>query len=301
MSDIDINNIRRLDGGLLLVFRELMRQRRTTAAARRLGLSQSAVSHALARLRDLFDDPLFIRRAHGLSPTQRALELAPRVDALIDLASTAVRHKSLFDPASSERRFHLATTEYFASMIGAPLVGRLRKSAPRISFSADFLLETRALDALSRGEVDLAIGRFAGAPTDIVVDLLYEDRYCVVARRDHPEFRGRIGSAAYRKSGHIFSGTASTVSSAEPIPDAREIATHAVVPTWLTALMIASASDAIVTCPRRLAKCHAKTLGLQILKTPFAMNPIRISVARRTADDDPGVDWFLEQIRQALR
>jgi DNA-binding transcriptional LysR family regulator len=72
MSDFDLNQIRRLDGGLLLVFRELLRTRRAGAVAERLGLSPSAISHALNRLRDLFDDPLFIRRPHGFEPTRRA-------------------------------------------------------------------------------------------------------------------------------------------------------------------------------------------------------------------------------------
>src|SRR5882724_6567025 len=105
MSDIDLNDIRRLDGNLLLVFRELSRTRRTTEAARRLGITQSTVSHALARLRDLFADPLFVRRSHGLEPTRRALELAPRVDALIDMAGAVIGREGRFDPARSERRF----------------------------------------------------------------------------------------------------------------------------------------------------------------------------------------------------
>src|ERR1700681_3506923 len=104
MSNIDTVNIRRLDGGLLLVFRGLLRRRQTTAVARELGLSQSAVSHALTRLRDLFGDPLFIRRSHGLEPTQRALELGPRIEALINAIGEAVSAETGFDPARSRRR-----------------------------------------------------------------------------------------------------------------------------------------------------------------------------------------------------
>src|SRR5258706_16011720 len=101
MSDIDLNDIRRLDGNLLLVFRELSRTRRTTEAARRLHVTQSTVSHALARLRDLFEDPLFVRRPHGLEPTQRALELAPRIDSLIDMIGGVMAREGAFDPAGS--------------------------------------------------------------------------------------------------------------------------------------------------------------------------------------------------------
>src|SRR5476649_314123 len=105
MNDIDANNIRRLDGGLLLVFRGLLRRRRTTVVAQELGLSQSAVSHALTRLRDVFADPLFIRRSHGLEPTRRALELGPRIDSLLDRIGETFRKASTFEPARSERTF----------------------------------------------------------------------------------------------------------------------------------------------------------------------------------------------------
>ena len=85
MNDFDQTQIRKRDGGLLLIFRELLLRRRASEVAQHLGLSPSAISHALARLRDLFGQPLFIRRAHGLEPTQRALDLAPRIEALLAL------------------------------------------------------------------------------------------------------------------------------------------------------------------------------------------------------------------------
>jgi DNA-binding transcriptional ArsR family regulator len=91
------------------------------AVARELGLSQSAVSHALTRLRDLFEDPLFIRRPHGLEATRRALELAPRVDALIDLAGETLAREGKFDPSRSERRFALVAPEFVTALIGAKL------------------------------------------------------------------------------------------------------------------------------------------------------------------------------------
>src|SRR6185436_4683712 len=102
MSDIDSNKLRRLDGGLLLVFRELLRTRRASLTAERLGLSQPAISHALGRLRDLFDDPLFIRRPHGFEPTRRALDLGPQIERLIGLADEALSPNAGFDPAQSE-------------------------------------------------------------------------------------------------------------------------------------------------------------------------------------------------------
>src|SRR3990167_9610983 len=107
MSEFDLSQIRRVDGGLLLVFRELLRCGRASGTARRLRLTPSAVSHALTRLRDLFDDPLFVRRPHGLEPTRRALELGPRIEALIEMVGQALKPHEGFDPARSGRRFNI--------------------------------------------------------------------------------------------------------------------------------------------------------------------------------------------------
>src|SRR5260370_65069 len=126
MSDFDLNQIRRLDGGLLLVFRELLRTRRAGAVAQRLGLSPSAISHALNRLRDLFDDPLFIRRPHGFEPTRRAEELGPQVDALIELTGRTLTRDAGFDPLSSTRNFRFAAPEFVTALIGAALIGQLK-------------------------------------------------------------------------------------------------------------------------------------------------------------------------------
>src|SRR5262249_59143488 len=131
MQDIDFNNIRRMDGALLLVFRELLRERRATRVAARLGLSQSAISHALARLRDLFADPLFVRRPHGLEPTRRALELGPRIDALIDLAGATIKREGAFDPKTTDRRFTIAVPENVAMVISPPLIDAMGAPHPQ--------------------------------------------------------------------------------------------------------------------------------------------------------------------------
>ena len=99
MNSISVQ-IRKLDGGLLLIFRELMAAPARQRRRRHLGLSPSAISHALARLRDLFGEPLFIRRSHGLEPTQRALELAPRIEQLLGQIDEIGSSESGFDPAA---------------------------------------------------------------------------------------------------------------------------------------------------------------------------------------------------------
>src|SRR6202000_700530 len=112
MSDFDLNQIRRLDGGLLLVFRELLRTRRASVVADRLGLSPSAISHALTRLRDPFDDPLFVRPPHGCEPTRGAEKLGAKIEALIELTGRTLSKDEGFDPARSRRNFRFAAPEF---------------------------------------------------------------------------------------------------------------------------------------------------------------------------------------------
>src|SRR5580658_1413 len=135
MPEFDTLQIRKVDGGLLLIFRELLLRRRASAVASQLGLSPSAISHALTRLRDAFGDPLFIRRSHGLEPTQRALELGPRIEALIAALGAAVSDDQSFDAARSRRRFRIVCPDDIATLLAAPLVEAFRRAAPRASFS----------------------------------------------------------------------------------------------------------------------------------------------------------------------
>src|ERR1700730_1726310 len=103
--DIDQIKLRRLDFSMLLIFRDLVRLQKTTVVAAQLGLSQSAISHALSRLRDLFNDPWFIRRPNGLEPTLRAMELLPKIETILRVTQDALAMPSQFDPAASTRSF----------------------------------------------------------------------------------------------------------------------------------------------------------------------------------------------------
>ena len=295
------NDIRRLDGNLLLVFRELARTRRTTEAARRLGVTQSTISHALARLRDLFGDPLFVRRPHGLEPTRRALELAPRVESLVDLAG-AVLSRDGFDPTRSDRRFRVAAAEFVGASIGGPLVETFRRDAPRASFEVDFLRSGTSLEELRRGEIDLVVGEFLRLPPGFEAEPLYDDRYCVVARKRHPTVKGAIDRPTYARLPNIFVGrSGETGITAATLPDAALVSTVALVPRWLTALAMVSASDAIATCPRRFAERMAGGFGLQIVDADFAGPRFTVSAVRRMQHADAGVDWLLSAVRRVVR
>lgn len=301
MSEFDLNKLRRLDGGLLLIFRELLRTRRASTVAERLGLSPSAISHGVGRLRDLFDDPLFVRRPHGLEPTLRALELGPRIETLIELAGQTLSRETGFDPLRSERQFLFAAPEFVTALIGAELINQLRTAAPKASFAVSFSGEEDAYRALRRGEIEFALGRFTTPRPGFVTDMLFEDRYCVAARKGHPRVDGAIDWQGWCDIGHVFAWSSSETASdkAEAGPGER-VARLAAVPQWLTALVLAASTDGLVTCPRRLAERHAERLGLQVLDPPFEPQTITVSLVRRAGVTDAGLEWFLQQVRAAI-
>lgn len=303
MRDIDLDKIRRLDGSLLLVLRELLRQQRTTLVAARLGLSQSAVSHALARLRELFGDPLFVRKPHGLVPTRHALALAPRVDALVEAMGDALGLADSFTPERSERGFRIGAPDHLTTLVAPGLLRAFAVGAPNARFAFSQRLGQDALDALQRDELDLALGRFAARPEGFLVEPLFEDHYCLVARRRHRRLcGGKLTPALYAELDHVQISVAGDFASLEiePIGErARPRRTIAAVPRFLVAFAVVARSDAVTLAPRRLALAHARGFGLEAHALPFTLPPIRMLAARRPGADR-GIAWLVEQIREAL-
>ncbi len=284
MYEFDQLQIRKLDGGLLLIFRELLARRRARAVADQLGLSASAISHALARLRDVFADPLFIRRSHGLEPTQRALELGPRIEALIEAIGQAVGGEGAFDVRFSRRRFRIACAAPLETLIGPRLVDAFRAEAPLATFSTRWAVLDQALNAVRRGEVDTA----------------------------HPQAEGHVDLATYAMVGHVFVGVPDAAFADQTPVDRQAITeaygwmpppnliwTHGYVSNWETAMLMIADTDAMADCPRSLAVRYAPRFGLQVLDPPF--EPFRFTVqAVRRATPDAGLDWLMSKLAEAV-
>jgi DNA-binding transcriptional LysR family regulator len=305
MADIDVNKIRQLDGSLLLVLRELLRHRRTTTVAQRLGLSQPAVSHALSRLRELFGDALFIRRPHGLEPTRHALALAPRVDILLASMNEAMTLGSQFVAATSERDFRIGAPDHLTTLLAPPLLRAFASHARNARFAFSQRLGQDALDALKRDELDLALGRF-GRTDGFTVEPVFEDRYCVVARRDHPKLKRRLTPERYAALDHIQISIGGDFRCLEIEPiEAIDggMATRkpvAAVPRFLIAFAVIAQSDVVALAPRRLAQAHAQRFGLRLVSPPLEIAPIRV-LAVRKPEADPAITWLLAQIKAAVQ
>ncbi|WP_068092440.1 LysR family transcriptional regulator [Novosphingobium rosa] len=175
MAEIDLN--------LLRVFDALMELRSVTRVADRLGLTQSAVSHALGRLRRMLDDPLFMRGPRGLQPSARAEQIAPNISASLQQLREALAPPH-FTPASALRTFTIAAGGYFCRLILPPLLERLRHEAPTISLQVTPLIEG-GMAMLDRGAIDFALGGLQNLPSRFVVERLFHDDMVWIAAKTH--------------------------------------------------------------------------------------------------------------------
>ena len=179
MNEIDI---RRLDMTLLLVFSELMRHRKLTIVAHRLGLTQSTISHALRRLRDIFGDELFLRHAGGVEPTARARELETVVRDILEFTRKALDRQTAFAPGTASGVVRIAMPDLHCALMTPPVLDLFRHEAPGLQLSVRPLIRQQALDALAANETDLAIGHFMIGQEGFLSKILFEDHHVVIAR-----------------------------------------------------------------------------------------------------------------------
>ena len=298
MYDFDEINIRKLDLTLLLVFEAAMDSGKLTAAAKRVGLTQSAVSHALKRLRDVFDDELFVRTTHGVRPTQRALALrAPLLQAL-QLIAGAVRAPS-FDPRRDQRIFRIAALDYETSLF-APLLVRSIAGLSGSRFVFRPLVRNAAIDGLKSGEVDLLLGYTWQSDQDCEAATLYHEDYLVVGRRGHPLFDAALDLRAYINFGHVLvspGGSLSGIVDGALAKEGKSRHISVAVPYFLSALAIVAKTDLLVTLPRRLALNHAAQFDLQAVDAPLVIRQFAVSMIwSRRLGTDPGTVWLREEV-----
>jgi DNA-binding transcriptional LysR family regulator len=294
-------DIKRIDVSLLLILRELARERRTTVVANRLGLSQSGVSHALARLRDVLKDSLFVRRSNGLEPTARCLEYLPKVESLIGLARDLVEGNAAFDPATTTRTFTLAGHDMVLAKIMTPLIGHVRREAPsaRIGFRA--AAGAKALEHLERREADIALGTFGKLPNSLVAERLFKETFKVIARNNHPALRRGLDLKRYLALDHLLvSFEAGYVGRIDQALRQRGLSRNVVasVPVFLEAFAAVAHTDLIATVPECLARAHATDFGLTVRNCPVKVESFDVlAVHNSAAADDGGLIWLRGLVR----
>ena len=303
MSDFSTSELRRLDLTLLLVFVGLLRHRKALDVAAELGLTQSAISQAVRRLRDIFGDELFLRRPHGMEPTATALALEAPVTAAIEALRGALGVARAFDPATASGVVRVAALDAEQAVLIPPLAERLRTQAPGLTLSVLPLGRGAAMEALAEGRADLALGFVWDVPEAISSAVIYTESFLVAGRPGVLPQAPTLTLDAYCAAEHILISPAGDLRGIvddrlEALGRNRRIVLG--LPSFLPALAAAAASGALVTLPARVATAFATGFGLVTAAPPLELRSFPVSVFwHRRNDADPRMEWLRSIVRQA--
>lgn len=290
----------RPDLNLLLTLDVLLTEGNVARAARRLHLSPSAMSRALARLRETTGDPLLVRAGRGLVPTPRAQELREQVSRLVQEAQGVLRPAELLDPSRLSRHFTLRTSDGFVEFFGPALIALTQREAPGVRLR--FVQKPdKDSAALRDGSVDLETGVIGAASSpEIRTRALFRDRFIGVVRAGHPLARRKVTAARYAGGQHVLvsrrgldKGPIDTALQAQGL--ARDIAV--IVAGFSDALALARGSDLIASVPER----HTANLrtGMHSFALPVEAPAITVSMLwHPRMDADPAHRWLRECVRQ---
>ena len=290
-----------IDLNLLEVFEALIAERNVSRAARRVGLSQPAVSNALSRLRTLVHDDLFIRTPQAMRPTSRALELAGPIREALQQIYIALSPLGRFDPATTRRQFAIGAADNvdYALSVGFPAFYQV---APHARFNfIEASGSQLAIAMLDAGSIDIAVGSFGSLPKRLDSTPLYSERYVCVARRGHPDLAAGLTLESFVALPHL-----SITREAAGIVDAalaeRNLARRIAVEVPFFALVphMLDGTDLLTVVGERIGRDFSMKGNLECHAVPLDLQPWEVSAAWiRQANPDEGVRWLLSILKQS--
>ncbi len=286
------------DLGLLVALDALLQEGSVSGAARRVGLSTPAMSHALARIRERFGDPILVRSGRGMLLTPRAVSLKPRVNAVVVEARRTLAPERPFVAAELERTFVVHATDYVLTVLGAAVDRLLREEAPRVAVR--FVPNTPDDPiALRDHGSDLAVGIYGDLPQEMRSRQLLTDRFVAVVRRGHPAVRRRFTLEDFVALSHVQvaprgkpGGYLDDVLAARGLE--RRVARA--VPYFLTALQLVTDTDYVLTISERVARRYASSWGLEIVEVPLKLRPYALSLVWHPRVDGDEAHRFLRDV-----
>lgn len=294
-----------IDMNLLVALDVLLDTRSVTAAARRLSVSQSAMSHQLSRLRALTGDPLLVRTREGMMPTPRAMALSLPVREGLERISSALSERPVWDPGTARRTFHIGTSDYAELVLLPPLMARLSRRAPGVDLFVRALDEDIAAQ-LSAGAIDIALApepqlRGQNGHTEHLAD----ERFVCIMRKGHPLAKKKLTLDRFCAANHAL-----IAPSGRPggyVDDAlralgRSRRVALAVPHFLVAPHVVAESDLVLTLAERVARTFAEFLPLQIVAPPLELGGFTMLQAwHPRTHEDPGHRWLRAELATVAR
>ena len=307
MKPLDLT---RFDLNLLVVLDALLAERHVGRAAKRLHLSQSATSHALSRLREALDDPLFVRNPKGIEPTPLATSLAHPIAEILEGVRRIATPRGPFDPSRMHRAFVVGTTDYGMLTVLAPALSAISAKAPGSAVLTEPVDQATFVRRLDAAAIDLAIGAgsFGQAPQRIDVIPLFTERFVGIARAGHACLRrsGRrhtVSLDAFVETPHILASPRGDSRGAvddalERLGRSRQVA--ATSPSFISVPFAVGASDLLAVVAERAASRLARAAGVVTFELPFQMPEWTVVLARAAVRAaEPEIGWLTDTIVMA--
>jgi DNA-binding transcriptional LysR family regulator len=294
-------NTSRLDLNLLRVFAAIYESRTLTLAAKQVGLSQPALSHALKRLRETFEDELFVRKGGVYVPTRKSEELAEPIIKALDGISNILEAPNRFDPETTPATFRLAISDFGSHTILPPLSYHLHKQASKVQCIVSQLSIEQYVHHLQTGEIDVAIISQPSDHPDIQNQLIMEENVVYIVREDHPDTDALTSLEGFSAADHLLvnlSGGSSSGLDKLLAERGHSRQVKLVVPYFSTVPEIVAKTNLIGGLPHRLALQAVKDHPVKIIPPPFELPPIRFHMhwhARRRRDTK--LRWFRNTVK----
>ncbi len=293
-------HISRVDLNLFTVFEAIYTEGSVTRASQKLNLTQPAISHALGRLREMFDDPLFIRQGHTMVSTPLARNMIDPVRRALHGLEVTLNGLDRFDPATTPKQFKLALRDVLEATILPPLVKNVSRTAPLVDIAAS-QVDRRALESeLAAGTLDAAIDVLLPLSNDILRTRIDQDTTVVVARKGHPAIDGSIDIDTYLKQDHILTSSRRKGLGPQDFELSRfgmERRIRLRCQHYFAACRVVSQTDLILTMPERYARIANLQFDNQILPFPLEVPAFDVFLYwHSNVDNDPANRWLREEI-----
>jgi DNA-binding transcriptional LysR family regulator len=297
-------HISKVDLNLFIVFEAIYAEGSITRASLKMNLTQPAISHALNRLRQLFDDPLFERQGHVMVPTPLARSIIDPVRQSLRGFEVTLNGVERFEAASSERSFSLALRDVLEASVLPPLMARVAREAPLVGLNTLQVGRRELESELAAGTLDAAIDILLPLSNDIRRTLLATDQTVVLVRREHPAVRGKLDLDSYLKLEHIQTSSRRRGPGLEDFELSRLGLQRRIrlrCQHYFAACRVVSQTDLALTMPERLARVVNQQFGNQILAVPLEMPSLDIYLYwHANVDSDPASIWLRGQVNDAI-
>jgi LysR family transcriptional regulator, mexEF-oprN operon transcriptional activator len=293
------------DLNLLVAFDALYSERSVTGAAKHVGMGQSGMSHALARLRELFKDPLFARSGSGIVPTAFATQMAEPIRDLLRQAHGLIVNPPRFDTATSEAVFRLAMSDACALVLLPPLIGSVNAVAPGVQVLTESFDRRRVETQLIEGAIDVAIGVFPSTVPRLRSELLFVERHVCLHNPDLIKLRSPISLKDYLAYPHVLMTLAGdAVGVVDPLLSKRGLKRQIIATTPYAYLIpfILQQVKAIAIVPERLVAECSKATKLMMSPPPMRLEGYQVTMVwHPRTDADKGQTWLRDQVRGASK